>query len=76
MSWLTLASSMCAAACARLGLLHLLSWWKDRGTQAYVLSALMALSAAGNAMTELFLLHARSVSLYETLLQWEVLFRQ
>jgi hypothetical protein len=74
MNWLTVAWSMCAAACAMLGMLHLRLWWKDRGTPVYMLSALMALGATGNAVTELFLFHARSVSAYASLLQWEVLF--
>ena len=74
MSGLTVAWSMCAAACAMPSLLHLLLWWKDRGTSVYMLAALMALGATGNAMTELQLLHTQSVSSYATLLRWEVLF--
>ena len=74
MSWLTVAWSMCGAASAMFGLLHLLLWWKDRSTRAYLLSAVMALGATGNAITELFQLHTHSVSTYASLLQWGVTF--
>jgi len=74
MNWLTIAWSMCGAACAMLGLLHLLLWWKDHGNQAYMLSAVMALGAAGNAITELILFNTQSVATYASLLKWGVLF--
>ena len=74
MDWLTIAWSMCGAASAMLALLHLLLWWKDRGAPVYILATFMALGATGNAISELFLLHAQSVSSYANLLQWEVLF--
>ncbi|KPK37941.1 MAG: hypothetical protein AMJ69_09830 [Gammaproteobacteria bacterium SG8_47] len=74
MSYLTIAWSMSAALAAMLGLLQLLLWWKDRGTAAYALAAVMAFAAMGNALTELFLFHASSTQTYAVLLQWENLF--
>lgn len=65
---------MCAAASFMLGLLHLLLWQQDRRAPVYLLSVLMAFSAAACALTELTLMHAASVEVYRRLLQWQNLF--
>ena len=71
MSPLVIAWSMCAAACLMLGLMHLLFWLSQRQVGAYLLAALMGLSAAVNAMLELAMLQTTSVELYNQLLRWE-----
>lgn len=65
---------MCAAASFMLGVLHLLLWFKDRRTHAYLLSMLMAFSAGAGAMVELALMHAQSIDAYRVLLRWGNLF--
>ena len=74
MSILTIAWSMCAAASFMLGLLHLLLLFKDRRSYVYLLSVLMTFSASASAMTELALMHARSIEAYRVLIRWENLF--
>lgn len=71
MSPLVIAWSMCAAACLMLGLMHLLFWLSQRQVGAYLLAALMGLSAAVNGMLELSMLQTTSLELYNQLLRWE-----
>jgi len=71
MSPLTIAWSMCAAACLMLGLMHLLLWLKDRPSRVYLLSSLMAFSAGASAMTELALLTCTALERYRILLQYQ-----
>jgi hypothetical protein len=71
MSPLTIAWSMCAAASAMLGLMHLTIWLKNRRTYVYALSALMAFSAAANALLELGMLHTQMLDRYIVLMRWE-----
>lgn len=70
MNWLTIAWSMCAGICVTLSLLHVFLWIKNRNVIAYLLSALMALSASAIAITELSLLHSQSIVTYQLLMQW------
>lgn len=70
MNWLTIAWSMCAGICVTLSLLHVFLWIKNRNVIAYMLSALMALSAGAIAITELSLLHSQSIVTYQLLMQW------
>ncbi len=65
---------MCGAASFMLGLLHLMLWFKDRRSQVYLLSVLMAFSAGAGSMTELALLHAHSIDAYRVLIRWENFF--
>ena len=74
MSLFTIAWSMCAAASFMLGLLQLSLWFQDRQTYAYLLSAVMALSAGAGALIELSLMHAASIDTYRVLLRWENVF--
>jgi len=74
MNWLTVAWSICAGICVMLALLHILLWMKDRSKMAYLLSAVMALSAAASAIAELSLLHTQSVSAYLLIMRWQVFF--
>ena len=62
---------MCGAASFMLALLHLLLWFKDRKDHVYLLSVVMALSAGAGALTELALMHARSIGEYHALVRWE-----
>jgi len=71
MSPITVAWSMCAAAAGMLGLMHLLIWLSERRGPVYLLSALMAFSAAASALIELALLQARSRNAYVSLIIWE-----
>ena len=73
MSALTIAWSMCAAACFVVTGLHLTLWLKDRQRWVYLLSALMALAAGGTALTDLGLMYAESLQTYRTLLKLETL---
>ncbi len=69
MSALTIAWSMCAAACFVVTGLHLTLWLKDRQRWVYLLSALMALAAGATALTDLGLRYADSPETYRTLLK-------
>ena len=71
MSPLTIAWSMCASACAMLGLLHLLIWFKEHRSGVFLLSATMAFSAAVNSFIELRLQHTNSIDRYIELVKWE-----
>ena len=70
MNWLTVAWSMCAGICVMLGLLHFLLWIRSRGFK-FLLSALMAFSAAACALLELSMLHSSSIPFYQRLLQYQ-----
>lgn len=72
MSPLTIAWSMCAAACIMLGLMHLLlGSGKERPRRVYLLSSLMAISAGVGAMIEVGQLHTESLATYRTLMIWQ-----
>lgn len=71
MNPLVIAWSMCASLCLMLGMMHLLFWLNNRKVTAYLLSALMGLSAAVSAMLELALMTTQSLALYVELLRWE-----
>jgi signal transduction histidine kinase len=71
MSLLTVAWSICASACMMLGLMHLLFWFRDRKSYAYLLSSVMAFSASVSAMLELGLLLTGSLDTYRVLMRWE-----
>jgi len=66
MSALTIAWSMCAAACLMFALTHLQLWVRARKTAVYLLSAVMALGAAANAGSELYLLKSQDIASYST----------
>jgi signal transduction histidine kinase len=53
-----------------LGLVHLLFWLNNRQVTAYLLSALMGLSAAVSAMLELAMMTTQSLVTYSELLRW------
>ncbi len=71
MSLITIAWSMAAAACAMMGLMHILLWLKERRRGVYLLSASMAFGAAASALLELGLLRSQTALEYKTLLRWE-----
>ena len=68
MSLLTVAWSMCTAACIMLGLTHLLLFFHQRRSALYLLSSLMAFAAAVETMLVLALMNAQSIDTYGTLL--------
>lgn len=71
MSWLTVAWSMCAAACGMMALLHLFLWSHEHRKKAYLLSAAAASGAAVNSILELAILKAASPATASTLVRWE-----
>ena len=71
MSPLTVAWSMCAAACVMLGLMHLLLFYHQRRMALYLLSSLMAFAAAAETMLELALMKTQSIETYGSLLIWQ-----
>ena len=71
MSLLTIAWSMCAAACIMLGLTHLLLFFHQRRSALYLLSSLMAFAAAVETMIVLAMMNAQSIDAYKTLLIWD-----
>ena len=71
MSLLTIAWSMCAAACIMLALMHILLWLKYSHNRVYLLSSLMAFAAGASAMLELGLLSTQSLETYRLLIRWE-----
>lgn len=62
---------MSAAACALLGLAHLLLWLKNRQAVVFLLSSIMAFSAGFSAMLELAMSLADSLENYTALLRLE-----
>ena len=70
MNALVVTWSMCASLCLMLGLVHLFFWYKSRQVTAYLLSALMAFSAAVNTMLELALMLTESLDVYGELIRW------
>jgi len=62
---------MSVAVCAMLALLHLLIWAKQRPGRIYLLSSVMAIAAAVNALAELGLLHSVSIERYILILKVE-----
>lgn len=73
MSLLTIAWSMCAGACAIIGLTQILLWVREPGPQRklYLLSATMSFAATATALVELALMKSQDVARYGRLLQWE-----
>lgn len=71
MSLLTVAWSMCAGACAVIGLTQCLIWVRARGQLIYLPAATMSLAAAATALVELLLLKSSDIARYGRLLQWE-----
>ena len=71
MSYLTIAWSMCAGACAALGLIQFLLWLRGLDRREALLASVMSLAAAVTALLELALMNARDVARYGRLLQWE-----
>ena len=71
MSLLTILWATCAAACAILGLLHLMLWHADRRTTAYLLLSIASFSAATSAILEWLMMRATSVAAYAELVRWE-----
>ena len=71
MSPLTVAWSMCAAACLMLALLHMLLWLKYSQNTVYLLSSLMAFAACASAQLELGMLSTQSLETYRRLIRWE-----
>ncbi len=71
MSLLTVAWSMCFAACIMLGLTHLLLFFHQRRSTLYLLSSLMAFAAAADTMLVLALMNVQSIEAYSLLLIWD-----
>ena len=71
MSILTIAWSMCAAACAMMALLQLLIWLMRRRNSTILWSVAMGASAAVTAVTEMLQMFALSPTEYEQILVWQ-----
>ena len=71
MSPLTIAWSMCAAACLMLALMHMLLWVRYSQNKVYLLSSLTAFAASVSALLELGLLSTQSLENYRVLIRWE-----
>ncbi|HUU73030.1 MAG TPA: ATP-binding protein [Burkholderiales bacterium] len=69
---LTVLWSMCASACLMMALMHVLLFARDRHRLVYGLAALMAFSAAVNAVCELFLMFAEDIPAYVGVLKVQV----
>lgn len=66
---LTVAWSMCAAACGMLALMQLVLWFKQRRTAIYLFSTLMALGAMLSAFTELSLMRILDAGAHATVMK-------
>ena len=60
MNWLTIAWSMCAAACGMFALMHIFLWIHDRRSM-YLLSSLAAAAACANAFSEMLVFDAQTI---------------
>jgi PAS domain S-box-containing protein len=69
---MTIAWSMCSAACAMLGLISVMLWLRGQRMTRYVLAATMALAASASAMTELNLARAPDIATYERVMDVQV----
>lgn len=70
MNWLTIIWSMIASACLTLAAMHLLVWCKDRRAWANLLFALTAVSTAGLAACELWMMQAHTAGEFGLALRW------
>ncbi len=70
MSWITILYVMMAALSATLAGIYLAAWLMQRDARAYLMFVLLALSIAGLAVTELWMLRAQTPGEYATALRW------
>jgi signal transduction histidine kinase len=70
MSWITILYVMMAALSATLAGIYLAAWLMQRDAWAYLMFVLLALSIAGLAATELWMLRAQTPGEYATALRW------
>ena len=70
MSWITIVYIMMAALSATIAGLYLAAWLMQRDAWAYLMFVLLALSIAGLAGTELWMLRAQTPAEYATALRW------
>jgi two-component system, LuxR family, sensor kinase FixL len=70
MSWITILYVMMAALSATITGLYLAAWLMQRDAWAYLMFVLLALSIAGLALTELWMLRAQTPGDYTTALRW------
>ena len=70
MSWITILYVMMAALSTTIAGIYLAAWLMQRDAWAYLIFALLALSIAGLAATELWMLRALTPGEYATALRW------
>ena len=70
MSWITIVYIMMAALSATIAGLYLAAWFMQRDAWAYLMFVLLALSIAGLAGMELWMLRAQTPAEYATALRW------
>lgn len=72
MNWLTILWPMASAASLTLAVVYFLIWSRGRRRLAYVLFTVMAIASAANALIELQLMTATTISAYDGWLRVEV----
>src|SRR5213594_1593439 len=70
MSWITVVWSMNAGACLTLAAFYGAVWSKQRENRVYLLFSSSAAAAAAISGFELWMIHARTVEQYQTLVRW------
>jgi PAS domain S-box-containing protein len=70
MSWITILYVMMAGLSATIAGIYLAAWLLQRDTWAYLMFVLLALSIAGLAAAELWMLRAQTPGEYATALRW------
>lgn len=70
MSWVTVIWSMTAAACLTLALIHLMVWVGNRGARSSLMFSVCAVTTAGFAGLELWLMHASTLEAARLVMRW------
>jgi len=70
MSWITILWIMMAALSATIAGIYLAAWLMQRDDRSYLMLVLLAVSIAGLAGTELWMLRAQTPEAYATALRW------
>ena len=70
MSWITAVWSMNAAACLTLAGFYFAIWCKQRQRPMYLVFSCSAIAAAAISAFELWMLNAKTVDEYESLVRW------
>lgn len=70
MNWITIIWSMIASAMLAIAGVYLVVWLRQRESRAYLVFVLLAISTAGIAGTELWMMHSTTIAEFGTAGRW------